>query len=92
MLEEFPSGIVSVVSDSYDVYKLIGEKFGGKYKEQILNRDGKFVIRPDSGDPVETTLKILDLLGKPLFNRSNAMLHYFIKLRFNTKLSCYKPN
>ena len=33
LLAEYPSGVISVVSDSYDVYKLVGESFGIKFKE-----------------------------------------------------------
>ncbi len=61
LLKEFPTGILSVVIDSYDWRRFI-RTMGTKYKEQILARDGKFVFRPDSGAPVETTLEILDML------------------------------
>jgi len=50
MLRLYPSGIVSIVSDTFDVYKVLTE-FAAKLKEQILARDGKVVFRPDSGNP-----------------------------------------
>jgi len=53
LLQNHPTGILSVVSDSYDIYRCVDEYYGVKFKEQILARDGKFVVRPDSGDPVE---------------------------------------
>ena len=47
----FPTGILSVVSDTFDLWKLITE-YLPELKDEILARDGKIVIRPDSGDPV----------------------------------------
>lgn len=51
-----PSGIVSIVSDGYDFWDVIGRVIP-KLKDKILARHGgpvgdKVVIRPDSGDPV----------------------------------------
>jgi nicotinamide phosphoribosyltransferase len=48
----YPAGIVSIVSDTWDFWQVITE-FLPQLKEQILARDGKVVIRPDSGDPVK---------------------------------------
>jgi nicotinamide phosphoribosyltransferase len=52
LMETYPSGILSVVSDTWDLWKVLTE-YLPKLKSQILSRDGKLVIRPDSGDPVE---------------------------------------
>lgn len=52
ILDQFPAGIVSVVSDSFDLWKVCTE-YVTTLKDKILARDGKLVIRPDSGDPVE---------------------------------------
>lgn len=51
-LEIFPTGILSIVSDTFDLWKLITEYLPAN-KEAIMARDGKLVIRPDSGDPVD---------------------------------------
>lgn len=48
----YPSGIVSIVSDTWDFWKVITET-AGQLKEKIMARDGKVVFRPDSGDPVK---------------------------------------
>ncbi len=48
----FPKGILSIVADTFDLWKLITE-YLPTLKEEILARDGKLVIRPDSGDPVD---------------------------------------
>jgi len=50
MLKKYPTGIVSIVSDTFDVYKVLTE-FAEDLKEDILSRDGKVVFRPDSGNP-----------------------------------------
>lgn len=47
-----PSGLVSIVSDGYDYWHVIGMVLR-QLKDDILAREGKVVIRPDSGDPVK---------------------------------------
>lgn len=51
-LEKFPKGILSVVSDTMDLWKVITHILP-RLKKEILAREGKLVIRPDSGDPVD---------------------------------------
>ena len=50
--EIYPSGIVSIVSDTWDLWKVLTEYLPA-LKQDILARNGKVVIRPDSGDPVD---------------------------------------
>lgn len=52
LLKLYPSGIVSVVSDTWDLWNVI-TNYLPRLKDQILARDGKLVIRPDSGDPAD---------------------------------------
>jgi nicotinamide phosphoribosyltransferase len=52
LLETYPTGILSVVSDTWDLWKVCTEHVV-TLKEEIIARDGKLVIRPDSGDPVD---------------------------------------
>ena len=63
MLTQYPTGLVAVVSDSYDIFKACDEIWGGVLKEQVLARDGTLVIRPDSGNPPEIVVKVLNILG-----------------------------
>jgi nicotinamide phosphoribosyltransferase len=63
MLEKFPTGLVAVVSDSYDYYNSLGEIWGRELKEEVLARDGVLVIRPDSGNPLDLVLTSLWKLG-----------------------------
>ena len=51
-LVEFPDGILSIVSDTFDLWQLI-TKYLPENKEAIMARNGKLVIRPDSGNPVD---------------------------------------
>ena len=53
-MELFPTGILSVVSDTFDLFRVVTEILP-RLKSQIMARDGKLVIRPDSGDPVDIT-------------------------------------
>lgn len=46
----YPTGIVSIVSDTWDLWKVMTE-YLPQMHDQIMSRDGKVVIRPDSGDP-----------------------------------------
>lgn len=50
LTEVYPSGVVSIVSDTWDYWKVLTETIPS-LKKEILARDGKFVVRPDSGDP-----------------------------------------
>lgn len=48
--ETYPKGILSIVSDTWDLWRVITEHVP-RLKEVILAREGKIVIRPDSGEP-----------------------------------------
>jgi nicotinamide phosphoribosyltransferase len=50
MLDLVPSGILSLVSDTYDIWRVCTD-YLPRLKEKILSREGKVVIRPDSGNP-----------------------------------------
>ncbi|WP_026703673.1 nicotinate phosphoribosyltransferase [Flavobacterium soli] len=58
IMEVYPKGIVSIVSDTWDLWKVL-TNYLPRLKESIAGRDGKVVVRPDSGDP------ILILCGNP---------------------------
>lgn len=63
LFREFKTGILSTVIDSYNYENYINV-VGTRFKDEVLNRDGRVVFRPDSGDPVCVTLKCLQLLEK----------------------------
>jgi nicotinamide phosphoribosyltransferase len=62
ILKTFPKGIVACVSDSYNIFRACNDYWGTELKDLILSRDGTLVIRPDSGDPVFTILRVFDIL------------------------------
>lgn len=61
-IDVYSDGVVACVSDSYDIMDAINNKWGGELKDKILERDGTLVVRPDSGDPVVTTEKVVKAL------------------------------
>ena len=70
-LKQYPSGIVSMVSDSWDIYDACSELWGGELRDLVrkggensLAEGGqKLVVRPDSGDPEIVVNRVLDILG-----------------------------
>ena len=64
IIDRVPTGIVSIVSDTYDFWGVLTDVLP-TLKDKIMNRDGKVVIRPDSGDPTHiicgTTYIVLNL-------------------------------
>jgi len=63
MLEKYPTGVVSIVADSYDYENAVRKLFGEKLHDKVLHRDGVTVIRPDSGDPASMVLRSCQWLG-----------------------------
>jgi nicotinamide phosphoribosyltransferase len=63
LLNQYPTGLVSGISDSFDIYNACANIWGTRLKEKILMRDGTLVVRPDSGNPPDVVVKVLDILG-----------------------------
>jgi len=53
---------VAVVSDSYNIWRAIDEIWGEELRAKVENNGGTIVIRPDSGDPIRTTLEVIERL------------------------------
>lgn len=64
MLVQFgkPGAIVSVVSDTYDIYHAVDHIWGTALKEEVIQSGAMLVIRPDSGDPSAVVLRIAQLV------------------------------
>lgn len=60
LTQRFPTGIVSDVADSYDYWSHISINVL-KLKDIILSRDGKYVVRGDSGNPVDIICGLKDV-------------------------------
>jgi nicotinamide phosphoribosyltransferase len=72
MLRQYPTGLVAVVSDSFDIFRACSELWGKALRDKVLARDGTVVIRPDSGDPPEVVCKVLDILAEAFGSTKNA--------------------
>jgi len=66
LIKQYPTGILSVVADSYDIYNFVSNIMGVTYREAILAREGVFVVRPDSVTPTHPTpeSEMVDLLER----------------------------
>lgn len=71
MLIQYPDGIVACVSDSFDIFKACENLWGTSLRDEVLNRNGILVVRPDSGDPVQVVLKCLKILGEKFGYETN---------------------
>lgn len=60
ILNKFPTGLVGLVSDTWDLWGVI-TKVLPELKDEIMSRDGKLVIRPDSGDPADILCGLIDI-------------------------------
>ncbi|GFN88927.1 nicotinamide phosphoribosyltransferase-like [Plakobranchus ocellatus] len=74
MLQKFPTGLVACVSDSYNIWHACGEVWGEELKEEVVSRgdNGTLVIRPDSGEPAEIVVKVLEILGEKFGTTLNS--------------------
>jgi nicotinamide phosphoribosyltransferase len=52
LTEVYPSGPFSAVSDTWDYWKVLTETLP-RLKNEIMTRNGKLIVRPDSGEPVD---------------------------------------
>ena len=65
MLRKFgkPGAIFAVVCDSYNLLEAC-KMWGTRLKDELIARGARVVIRPDSGDPVEIVLSVMQELDK----------------------------
>lgn len=73
ILETKTSGFVACVSDSYNILRTCKTYYGEMFKDIILSRDGVFVVRPDSGDPVATLKAVFKILFEYFGYTTNYM-------------------
>ena len=52
----------AVVSDSYDIWNATENLWGKELRDEVNNSGANLVIRPDSGDPVETPVGVIKTL------------------------------
>jgi len=61
LTELYPNSSFSMVSDTYDYWNMI-DNILPACKEEIMNHNGKLLVRPDSGDMVEIAVKTIEKL------------------------------
>jgi len=64
--------LVAVVSDSYDLDAALTGIWGAALRKKVLGRKGTLVVRPDSGDPVETPVRAVKTLWEAFGGTVNA--------------------
>ena len=66
MIQQFskPGSIYAVVSDSYDIFNAVDNLWGGELKEEVIAGGGTLVVRPDSGDPIGTPVRVIVKLAE----------------------------
>lgn len=64
MVDRFASfGRYSVVSDSYDIHNAVSELWGKVLKSKVTGAGGTLIVRPDSGDPIDTPVQVVAQLA-----------------------------
>lgn len=73
MINKFakPRAIVSIVADSYNLWKAI-DMFGGTLKQKIIDSEATIVIRPDSGNPLKIISQVLVRLAQHFGYEENS--------------------
>ncbi|MGX2968722.1 nicotinate phosphoribosyltransferase [Ursidibacter sp. B-7004-1] len=74
MIDQFAgeNKLYAVVSDSYDLWNALSHIWGEQLKEKVIEKGGRLVIRPDSGDPIEVVCRTLDILADKFGYRVNS--------------------
>lgn len=74
MLKQFggEGKVLAVVSDSYNLWDVVSNVWGGKLKQDIINMGGTLVVRPDSGEPAEVVCKTLEILEQKFGSLINS--------------------
>ena len=95
LTELYPHASFSMVSDTYDYWNMV-ENILPSLKEEIMNHDGKLLVRPDSGDQfevtVETVQKLWDTFGGTVNSKGYKILdpHIGVILGDGSTLNCVR--
>ena len=74
LTEVAPTGILSLVADTNDFWGTV-TRVVPALKETILGREGKLVIRPDSGDPVDILCGTVPTVSRPLIQSTRLWMN-----------------
>ena len=71
LTELYPNTSFSMVSDTYDYWNMV-ENIIPACKDEIMAHNGKLLIRPDSGDMVDISIRTIETLWKHFGGTVNA--------------------
>lgn len=71
LTELYPNTSFSMVSDTYDYWNMV-ENIIPACKKEIMEHNGKLLIRPDSGDMVEISIKTIEKLWETFGGTVNS--------------------
>lgn len=67
-----PGALFACVSDAYDIFNAVDNIWGKELKDELIASGATCVIRPDSGEPREVVLKVVQLLDKNFGSTVNS--------------------
>jgi nicotinamide phosphoribosyltransferase len=67
-----PGALFAAVSDSYDIFNAVDNIWGKELKDELIASGATAVIRPDSGEPKDIVLKVVQLLDKNFGSTINS--------------------
>jgi len=86
MIENFggEGKVYACVSDAYDLHNAVDNIWGKQLKGQVLEKGGRVVIRPDSGDPVSevmyTVRSLANSYGYTTNKKGYSVLHPAVRV------------
>lgn len=90
LTEIYPNHSFSMVSDSYDYWRLV-EEILPQCKAEIMNHNGCISIRGDSGDPVQvvtdTVFKLWDIFGGTVNSKGYKVLDPHVKAIYGDSIT-----
>lgn len=95
LTEIYPHNTFTMVSDSYDYWNLV-DNILPQCKKEILNHDGIFMVRGDSGDPVDvvtkTVFKLWDIFGGSVNTKGYKVLDPHVKAIYGDSITMVRAN
>jgi len=74
MIDQYGSGapgVYAVVSDSFNIFEACENLWGEQLHDRVVSAENTLVVRPDSGDPPATVVRVLELLGEKFGTTTN---------------------
>lgn len=95
LTELYPNTSFSCVCDSYDYWNVVNNILP-TLKDEILNHNGCFLVRGDSGDCVkvvtETVFRLWDIFGGTVNSKGYKVLNPHVKALYGDSITIYRAN